>query len=184
MPELTNTLDFNHIIHQSHNIVKEFSEKISENAEISQPTPAEESTEKFVHFGLLGNGITAYDVSKINPETNDYPIVAHIEGNGKMTTYEPYYSQLSEQDKNSIANEAARQKEVFQSKWDGLTPEQQYSRIYDAGLSLTGDAFHAFLDDNASMEDKIAKYTRSLIFEDEPFPMPEPMEEKENDKKK
>ena len=123
-----------------------------------------------IHFGLLGNGITAYDTSKTDPETRDYPTVAHISNEGNIK----YYTEnLSADDKRRIEEQAAKQKQMFTESWNKLPIETRYERLLDeAGTHLT-DITNDKRDSSLSMEETLTKYERSVIFKDEVFPAAE-----------
>ncbi|MCD8089506.1 MAG: YodL domain-containing protein [Clostridiales bacterium] len=131
--------------------------------EISKEAKKNENTEKSsIHFGLLGNGITVYDISR--EKDNDYLTVAHISDKGVVKYY---VDDLKETDKELIQREADKQKAAFTEKWNELNIEKKYDRILAAAdtnqlVQITGDMI--------STEDRVKKYEHSIIFKDEDFP--------------
>ena len=117
-----------------------------------------------IHFGMLGNGITVYDISKTDKITNDYPTVAHISDEGNINYYN---NNLKAEDIALIEKQAERQKEEFTENWNKLSITDKYSKIFDEAniTQLT-----AITKEKLSMEEKVKKYEHSVIFKDEPFP--------------
>ncbi len=129
-----------------------------------------------IHFGLLGNGITCYDVSRT--DGGDYPTVAHISDEGNVNYYD---ENLSADDKRLIEEQAARQKQEFTENWNKLPIETRYERLLDeAGVHLT-DITNSKRNSGLSMEEAVAKYEHSVIFKDEPFPVEKPNRIKDED---
>lgn len=132
-----------------------------------------EKPESSIHFGLLGNGITAYDVSRTDKETNDYPIVAHISPEGVVKIYD---NSISAEDMERINEEARLAREKFMTDWNMLSPEQQFQRLYDrADISTTVNIGKEKL----SMEEKNEKYMPFVFFGEGERPEPQ-MEEQVN----
>ncbi len=126
-----------------------------------------EKPESSIHFGLLGNGITAYDVSRTDKETNDYPTVAHISPEGVVRIYD---SSISAKDMERINEQARLAREKFMTDWNMLSPEQQFQRLYDrADISTTVNIGKEKL----SMEEKIEKYMPFVFFGEGERPEPE-----------
>ncbi|MCD8090175.1 MAG: DUF3849 domain-containing protein [Clostridiales bacterium] len=121
-----------------------------------------EQEKSSIHFGLLGNGITAYDVSR--EKNNDYLTIAHISNEG-IVNY--YVDDLKDSDKELIQKEADRQKVVFTEDWNKNGDEIKYDRILSAANT---NQLIQITSDMISMEDKVKKYERSVIFKDETFP--------------
>ncbi|MCH5199706.1 MAG: AAA family ATPase [Oscillospiraceae bacterium] len=134
-------------------------------------TPVENNVieQSNIHFGLLGNGITCYDISKMDRENNDHLTVAHISEEG-IVRY--YVDDLSESDKKQIESHAAMQKKKFTEEWDKLPPERKYVIIYEKIYSTGTKEQIRFFDSDyiPNIADKVQKYERSIIFKDEGFP--------------
>lgn len=150
---------------------------LSKTADRKTPEPTKEQEEKSaIHFGLLGNGITCYDVSRT--VGGDYPTVAHISDEGNVKYYD---ENLSADDKRLIEEQAARQKQEFTENWNKLPIETRYERLLDeAGVHLT-DITNGKRSSGLSMEEAVAKYEHSVIFKDEPFPVEKPNRIKDED---
>ncbi len=130
-----------------------------------------EQKESSIHFGLFGNGITAYDTSRTDPETNDYPKVAHISPEGVVTIYD---DSISAEDRERINEQAQSEREKFMHDWNLLTPEQQYQRLLERSdtstmLNINRDAL--------PMEQKIEKYMPFVFFGEGERPEPEKPEQ-------
>ncbi|MCM1530411.1 MAG: toprim domain-containing protein, partial [Alistipes sp.] len=126
-----------------------------------------EKTESSIHFGLLGNGITAYDVSRTDKETNDYPTVAHISPEGVVRIYD---DSLSAEDMERINEQAQLAREKFMNDWNMLSPVQQFQRLYDrADISTTVNINREKL----SMEQTVEKYMPFVFFGEGERPEPE-----------
>ena len=132
------------------------------NVEFNDP-----ETKGNIHFGLLGNGITAYDVSRTDKETNDYPTVAHISPEGVITLYD---KSLSNRDMELIKEQAKSAREKFMSDWNMLSPEQQYQRLMNRADIAT---MLNIGKDKLSMEEKIEKYMPFVFFKERERPEPE-----------
>lgn len=120
-----------------------------------------------VHFGLLGNGITAYDTSRTDPETHDYPIVAQISDEGVVRVYD---ENISAEDMERINSEAKLAREKFMTNWNMLSPEQQFQRLLDradisTAINIGREQF--------SMAQKIEKYMPFVFFGEGERPEPE-----------
>ena len=127
-------------------------------------------TKSSIHFGLLGNGITAYDVSRTDPETHDYPTVAHISPEGVVKIYD---NSISAEDMEHINEQARLSREKFMNDWNMLSPVQQFQSLYDrADISTTVNIGKEKL----SMEEKIEKYMPFVFFGEGERPEPQ-MEE-------
>lgn len=123
--------------------------------------------ESSIHFGLLGNGITAYDVSRTDKETNDYPTVAHISPEGVVRIYD---NSISAEDMERINEQARSAREKFMNDWNMLSPVQQFQRLYErADISTTVNIGKEKL----SMEEKIEKYMPFVFFGEGERPEPE-----------
>ena len=122
-----------------------------------------------IHFGLLGNGITCYDVSRTDPETHDYPIVAHISEEGNVRIYD---HDLAQEDLDRINHEAEQQRARFIADWNERPLEQRWYEI----LNRTDAAqMRQIVHEPLSLEERVKKYEGSVIFGDESFPeMTEP----------
>lgn len=127
-----------------------------------------------IHFGLLGNGITCYDVSRTDPETHDYPIVAHISEEGNVKIYD---HDLAPEDLDRINHEAEQQRAKFMANWNEKSLESRWYEI----LNRTDSAqMRQIIHDPLPLEERVKKYEGSVIFEDEPFPAmtePEPAQD-------
>ena len=125
-------------------------------------------TEYHIHFGLLGNGITAYDVSRTDPETHDYPNVAHISEEGNVTFYD---QDLSVADVDYINHEAERQRAKFEADWNSYSIEGRYDLIVSRSMDhLPFAQAKQIRDEKLPIEEIVKKYEHSVIFMDEPFP--------------
>lgn len=136
-------------------------------ADIEKSAALTESRESKIHFGLLGNGITCYDVSRT--VGGDYPTVAHISNEGNIK----YYSDdLSADDKRLIEEQAARQKQKFTEEWNKLPIDMRYSRIRDKADGLSKPQWDIFFADKVALstEEMVEKYERALIYGDGGFP--------------
>lgn len=129
-----------------------------------------EKTESSIHFGLLGNGITAYDVSRTDPETHDYPTVAHISPEGVISLYD---KSLSDRDMELIGEQAKSAHEKFMSDWNKLSPTEQYQKLMNRADIAT---MVNIGKEKLSMEEKIEKYMPFLFFGEGERPEPQ-MEE-------
>ncbi len=150
---------------------------LSKTADRKTPEPTKEQEEKSaIHFGLLGNGITCYDVSRT--VGGDYPTVAHISDEGNVKYYD---ENLSADDKRIIEEQAARQKRDFTENWNKLSIEARYERLLDeAGVHLT-DITNSKRNSGLSMEETVVKFEHSVIFKDKPFPVENPNRIKDED---
>ncbi len=126
-----------------------------------------EKPERSIHFGLLGNGITAYDVSRTDPETHDYPIVAHISQEGVVKIYD---DSISAEDMERINEQAQSAREKFMNDWNMLSPVQQFQKLLDrADISTTVSINREKL----SMEQTVEKYMPFVFFGEGERPEPE-----------
>ena len=127
--------------------------------------------ESSLHFGLLGNGITVYDISKWDNAADDYPTVAHISNEGAVKYYVDKNT-LGDEDIFSIENEAASVKQQFAESWEKLPVDIRYSRIWDKANALSKPQWDIFFADKTAliMEETVEKYEHALIFGDEDFP--------------
>ncbi|MCR4646400.1 MAG: hypothetical protein K5695_13505 [Oscillospiraceae bacterium] len=141
------------------------------DAATAQPqldTNVNSDTEYHIHFGLLGNGITAYDVSRTDPETHDYPNVAHISEEGNVTFYD---QDLSAEDIDYINHEAERQRAEFEADWNSYSIEGRYDLIVSRSMDrLPFAQAKQIRDEKLPIEEIVKKYEHSVIFMDEPFP--------------
>ena len=129
-----------------------------------------------LHFGLLGNGITVYDVLDIDPITNDYRTIAHISEEGVIT-----YRDSFDKDKahsffiSQIEEQANKKREQARKEWNDYNSLKKYQLLIeratpDQAAEIIAD--HSG-DDNRekhSVDEVIAKYENSVIFGTEPFP--------------
>ena len=127
----------------------------------------ETEKESPIHFGLLGNGITVYDVSRTNPETNDYVTVAHISPEGVLKIYD---DSISEEDMSIIQQEADSAREKFMTDWEKLDTVSQFQKLYDRADTET---MLNIGKENLSTEEKIAKYMPFVFFGEGERPQPE-----------
>ena len=127
-----------------------------------------ETKESPIHFGLLGNGITVYDTSRIDSETHDYPTVAHISAEGIVKIYD---DNISAEDMERINAEAQSAREKFMSDWSKLSAAQQFQRLLDRADISTSVNISA--DKSLSMEQKIEKYMPFVFFGEGERPEPE-----------
>lgn len=123
-------------------------------------------------FGLLGNGITVYDVSKFDKQANDYLTIAHISDEGIIKYYVDK-SSLTLNEIKSIESQAADKKSEFIKHWNSLSIEDKYIRIYNIAVNLPKSQWDAFYNDKIGIADKVKKYERSLVFRDSDFPTKE-----------
>lgn len=131
---------------------------------------------RIIHFGKFGNGITAYDVSRTDPETNDYPIVAHISEEGKIRRY---VSDLSDDDIKHLEKQSEVQRNEYKAFWSKLSNAAKFGKIYD---TASDEQRSCIKKDDMSLAELVAKYENSVIFGTEEFPKPK-KEEKEDEKK-
>lgn len=129
-----------------------------------------EKTKSSIHFGLLGNGITAYDVSRTDPETHDYPTVAHISPEGVISLYD---KSLSDRDMELIGEQAKSAHEKFMSDWNKLSPTEQYQKLMNRADIAT---MVNIGKEKLSIEEKIEKYMPFVFFGEGERPEPQ-MEE-------
>ena len=124
-----------------------------------------------LHFGLLGNGVTVYDVSKWDNAANDYPTVAHISNEGAVKYYVEKNT-LSDEDVFRIENHAAGLKRDFTQYWEKLPVDTRYSRIWDKANALSKPQWDIFFADKTAlnMDEIVKKYEHALIYGDEEFP--------------
>ncbi len=124
-----------------------------------------------LHFGLLGNGITVYDVSKWDKGTSDYPTIAHISNEG-IAKYYFDKNALADEDVFRIENEAANVKRHFAESWEKLPVDTRYSRIWDKANALSKPQWDIFFADKTAlnMDEIVKKYEHALIYGDEEFP--------------
>ena len=120
-----------------------------------------------IHFGVLGYGVTAYDTSRTDPETNDYPIVAHITPEGVVTIRD---KSLSAEDLERINEQAAQAREKFMADWNELSVAEQYSKLLNAADITTSVNISK---DSLSMEETIEKYMPFVIFKEGERPEPQ-----------
>lgn len=125
------------------------------------------TVESPIHFGLLGNGITAYDISRTDKETNDYPTVAHISPEGIVKVYD---DSISADDMARINNEARSVREKFMAEWDSLDTTTQLQKLYDRADTET---MLNIGKETLSTEEKITKYMPFVFFGEGERPKPE-----------
>ncbi len=123
--------------------------------------------ESSIHFGLLGNGITAYDVSRTDPETHDYPTVAHISEEGVVSIYD---DTLSEKDMQRIQEQAQSARKQFFERWNRLSTEEQYYQLLNNADMTTSVNITR---DHLPMEKAIEKYMPFVFFKEGERPEPE-----------
>lgn len=139
----------------------------SEYSDISENREIKNSEESPIHFGLLGNGITAYDTSRTDKETNDYVTVAHISPEGIVKVYD---DSISADDMEKINDEAHSVHEKFIAEWDSLDTTTQLQRLYDRADTET---MLNIGKETLSAEEKIAKYMPFVFFGEGERPQPE-----------
>lgn len=124
-----------------------------------------------LQFGLLGNGVTVYDISKWDNAANDYLTVAHISNEGAVKYYVDKNT-LADEDIFRIENEAANTKRDFAESWEKLPVDTRYSRIWDKANALSKPQWDIFFADKTAlnMEEIVKKYEHALIYGDEEFP--------------
>ena len=118
-------------------------------------------------FGCLGNGITVFDSSRTDPETHDYPIVAHISNEG-VVRYRT--DKLTAEDRQSIENAANEQEHTFRASWDMLSDYQKLNEMLKPEYCNISQLVQ-INNDPLSVAEKVAKYEKSLIFGKEDFPV-------------
>lgn len=123
--------------------------------------------ESQIHFGLLGNGITAYDISRTDKETNDYVTVAHISPEGVVKVYD---DSISSDDMAKINDESRSVREKFLTDWKKLDTISQFQILYDRADTET---MLNIGKENLSTEEKIAKYMPFVFFGEGERPQPE-----------
>lgn len=123
-----------------------------------------------IKFGLFGNGITVYDITKEDKEGHDYLTVAHISPEG---TVKFYVDDISESDRNLINSEADKQRAEFTEKWNRLPMDERYQQIHERA-NIT--ELVALGKDKLPKEEFVKKYEKSIIYKSEDFPVagPEP----------
>lgn len=124
---------------------------------VNADTDEDEEVEKesSIHFGCLGNGITAYDVSR------NCVTVAHISDEGSVHFYgEP----ITEGDKSIIYREASAMREKFIKKWDELSIGEQFMRLLNRANTAT---FFDITHDDLPMELKVKKYFPCVFFNEQ-----------------
>ena len=126
-----------------------------------------EQPESTLHFGLFGNGITAYDTARIAPETHDYTTIAHISDEGNIRLYT---DDISHENMERINEQSQSQRDKFMAEWDSLSPEQQYQRLLDRADIST--AVNISRENSLSMEQKIDKYMPYVFFGEGERPEP------------
>lgn len=126
----------------------------------------ETEKESPIHFGLLGNGITAYDISRTDKETNDYVTVAHISLEGVVKIYD---DSISEEDMSKIQQEADSAREKFMTDWEKLDTISQFQKLYDRADTET---MLNIGKENLSTEEKIQKYMPFVFFGEGERPQP------------
>ena len=131
-----------------------------------------------LQFGCLGNGITVYDISRTDPNTRDYPVVAHISDEGIVKLYTDH---LSDEDKSKITLQADNQEKLFKSSvWDKMSDVSKFDEI----LSRC-DTYQLLQinKDKLPLAELVSKYENSIVFGKEPFPSDNeaPLETKEHD---
>ena len=127
-----------------------------------------EERESSIHFGLLGNGITVYDVSRTDPETHDYPTVAHISPYGVAAIYD---STLSEKDIALINAQAESARKEFDERWSKLSVSDKYAELVENADIITS---MCLIEEKLSTEEKIEKYMPFVFFNEGERPQPEP----------
>lgn len=127
----------------------------------------EKEKESPIHFGLFGNGITAYDISRTDKETDDYVTVAHISPEGIVKIYD---DSISADDMAKINDEAHSVREKFMAEWDSLDTTTQLQRLYDRADTET---MLNIGKETLSIEEKIAKYMPFVFFGEGERPKPE-----------
>ena len=126
----------------------------------------DEEQGRSLQYGYLGNGITVYDNSRIDPETHDYPIVAHISEEGAIRLYTEY---LTEEDKSKIALQADEQEKLFKSSvWDRMSDASKLEEILSR--SNTNQLLQ-IINDKLPLSERVAKYENSIVFGKEQFPI-------------
>ena len=119
-------------------------------------------------YGRFGNGITVYDVSRTDPQIRDYPTIAHISEEGKITMYT---SAVSENDVNQIKKHSVAQREYFKSVWNKRSIEKRFTELLDR--ATIPQSLQISNDKELDMAGKLAKYENSIIFGTEEFPTAE-----------
>ncbi len=127
----------------------------------------ETEKESPIHFGLFGNGITAYDISRTDKETDDYVTVAHISPEGVVKVYD---DSISADDMAKINDEARSAREKFMAEWDSLDTTTQFQKLYERADTET---MLNIGKETLSTEEKIAKYMPFVFFGEGERPEPE-----------
>lgn len=138
----------------------------SEYDDIIHDHKVETEKESPIHFGLFGNGITVYDISRTNNETNDYVTVAHISPEGVVKIYD---DSISAEDMSRIQHEADATREKFLMDWEKLDTVSQFQRLYDRADTET---MLNIGKENLSTEEKIQKYMPFVFFGEGERPQP------------
>lgn len=138
---------------------KETETAYSSIAEMKYNFKTQQTDEKSsIHFGLFGNGITAYDVSRTDKNTNDYVTVAHISPEGVLNLYD---DTVSPKDMEIIKSEAHFQREKFMAEWNMLDTTAQLEKLYDRADTET---MLNMSKENLSADEKISKYMPFVFF--------------------
>lgn len=141
-------------------------------AEMKYNFKAEQEEKSPVHFGLLGNGITAYDISRTDSDTNDYVTIAHISPEGVINLYD---DSISSSDLERIKSEATTLREKFMAEWETLDTAEKLDMLYDRADTET---MLNIGKENLTAEEKIDKYMPFVIFGEGERPEPEKTDKK------
>lgn len=125
-----------------------------------------------LHFGLSGNGITVYDILHYDNQINDYPTVAHISEEGKITYYPDFHpDEVNASYISQIEQAAQAKREDYRQEWEKLDILKRYETILDrANITQQTEIMSRRDSAKLSVEKTVAKYENSVIFGTEPFP--------------
>jgi hypothetical protein len=125
---------------ENENLSDEALSEISTSFSDETRQPIEESP---IHFGLLGNGITVYDTSRI--VDNDYPTIAHISDEGDINYYE---QNLKPEDIALIEKHASKQKAT-----ETVISTNEIDKAVDRLINN-----HSFSDEAKQFINRVGKY--------------------------
>jgi hypothetical protein len=96
----------------------------------AKPTPPTISKPFKVWFGCLGNGVTVCNSAATDPETKDFPVIAHINKAGIITWYEKPLAMPPEA-RAAIERKADAGRGKWLAYWSSESPERKYGLLLD-----------------------------------------------------
>lgn len=163
----------NNLKHQNYNVTRTIEEMNGGETERNYEDIPLSYRRYDLHFGLLGNGITVYDVMDYDSKTGNYNTVAHISEEGAITYYEGFNKdEVHPFFISQIENAANEKREQAHKEWDSFDSIKKYQTLLDRAapaqvLAITSDRNG---DNKLTVEETVAKYENSIIFGTEPFP--------------